>query len=807
MNYRRLALLPPILLALFASFVNAQDRWTQVRSKNFLLIGNDSEKDIKKAGTKLEQFREAFRLLFPNTNLTSSVPPNVVVFKNDSAYKPFKPKRADGKIDEWIAGYFQPGEDVNYITLAAGGDESSTFGTIFHEYVHFIIDANFGKTEVPQWFNEGLAEYYQTFEIVDDIKVKLGLAQAGHLELLKQTKLMPLEQMLKVSNYQLHQSGGHSRSIFYAQSWALVHYLTQGGKTAALNTYLKAVLNGTDEKEAFERAFQTTYAKMEADLRKYVSKSSYQYYEASFKQKLDFTSSMQASPLPESEANAYLGDLLYHNNRADDAEPYLRNALRLDPNSNLANTALGMVKLKQRKFGDARGFLEKAIAGDQRNHAAYYQYALLLSREGQDEFGFASKFDPGSAAKMRDALNKAIAINPAFAESYELFAFVALVTGEEFETAEKHLLTAIRLHPGNQRYSVRLAEVYARQKKFDDALQLAQKIAANAATDEYRSRANSLLTQIQQQKQFEAQLKTEKERYEKSLAESGGTPRLVKRIEGVPRPSEEEIAKLEEDERIRSMNESLRLPAPGEKRALGHIEKIDCKKRPITFGIRTDDESFSLTGKDFTSLSLVSIDPAATNAELGCDANVSRFRALISYKELVPPKLGVRGEIVAIEFVPSNFRVMTGKEMRDATLVVWDMEGSKPNGTQIPSDDQIEARRREAIIKGIRENLRKPADGEKRDIGYLEKVECNDKAAFFHFRTPSRTFRLFSPASKQPNIVLYTPDLAGAQFGCGMKPLEFPAVFVYTVSADAKAKTDGSLVSIEIVPKSFVLEQ
>ena len=27
--------------------------------------------------------------------------------------------RADGKTDEWLAGYFQPGEDVNYITLSA----------------------------------------------------------------------------------------------------------------------------------------------------------------------------------------------------------------------------------------------------------------------------------------------------------------------------------------------------------------------------------------------------------------------------------------------------------------------------------------------------------------------------------------------------------------------------------------------------------------------------------------------------------------------------------------------------------------
>ena len=353
---------------------SAQDKWTQVRSKNFYLIGNASEKDIRKVGTKLEQFRESFRLLFSSMNLNASIPTNVVVFKNDSAYKPFQPRRANGKINEEVAGYFQPGEDVNYITLSAGGDAKDVYGTIFHEYVHFIIDTNFGRSEVPQWFNEGLAEYYQTFEIADDIKIKLGLPQSGHLMLLQQSQLMPLEQLFNVTNYQLLQTGGHSRSIFYAQSWALVHYLTQGGKTEALSKYLSAVIKGTESKAAFEQAFQSTYSQMEKDLKNYVSKRSYNFNEVTFKQKLDFDTAMQASPLDESATNAYLGNLLYHNNRHDEAEPLLVAALKTQPDSSLANTTLGMVKIKQRKFDDARNYLEKAIAGDPKNHLAYYQW-------------------------------------------------------------------------------------------------------------------------------------------------------------------------------------------------------------------------------------------------------------------------------------------------------------------------------------------------------------------------------------------------------------------------------------------------
>ena len=174
-----------ILLAAFSAQTFAKDEWINVRSKNFFLIGNGSEKEIRQVATKLEQFRETFQRLFPNARFNQTIQTNVVVFKNDSAYKPFKPKRADGKADEWIAGYFQPGEDVNYITLSTEGEKEDTYGTIFHEYVHFLVNTNFGKSDVPPWFNEGLAEYYQTFKIEQDQKVTLGGLQDNHLLLLQ----------------------------------------------------------------------------------------------------------------------------------------------------------------------------------------------------------------------------------------------------------------------------------------------------------------------------------------------------------------------------------------------------------------------------------------------------------------------------------------------------------------------------------------------------------------------------------------------------------------------------------------------
>ncbi len=207
-----------VLVLLLAATAPAKGEWIGVRSKNFYLIGDAGEKEIRAAAERLEQFREAFKLLFPRASFDASIDTNVIVFKDKKAYTPFKPKLADGKPDEEISGYFQPGEDVNYITLSAEGPEESTYGTIFHEYVHFLIDTHFGKSQVPPWFNEGLAEYYQTFEIEDGQKVFLGRLQEGHLYQLQRSKFIPFEQFFTIDNYSLHRNGSHSRSIFYAQA-------------------------------------------------------------------------------------------------------------------------------------------------------------------------------------------------------------------------------------------------------------------------------------------------------------------------------------------------------------------------------------------------------------------------------------------------------------------------------------------------------------------------------------------------------------------------------------------------------------
>ncbi|MGH9855854.1 MAG: hypothetical protein ACREBD_38960, partial [Blastocatellia bacterium] len=109
--------------------VSAKDVWLKAQSKHFTLIGDASEKEIRGVGMRLEQFREAFSQIFSRLfsplAIKSSVPITVIVFKNDSAYKPFKPLYQGKPAD--VSGHFQSSGDAAYIALAAGRSDANPY--------------------------------------------------------------------------------------------------------------------------------------------------------------------------------------------------------------------------------------------------------------------------------------------------------------------------------------------------------------------------------------------------------------------------------------------------------------------------------------------------------------------------------------------------------------------------------------------------------------------------------------------------------------------------------------------------------
>lgn len=766
------------------SIVTADDEWISVRSKNFFLVGNAKEKDIRGVAAKLEQFRETFRLLFPSMNLNQTIETNVVVFKNKKSYKPFLPKRGDGKPDEGIAGYFKSGEDLNYITLSTEGGKEDTYGTIFHEYVHFMLNNNFGKSEIPTWFNEGLAEYYQTFEIEDDQKVFLGNLQEGHLYTLQRSQLIPLKTFFAVDGYSLHRNGDQSRGIFYSQAWALIHYLIQTKQSENLSKFLTAVINNIEPEKAFTDAFGSDYETMEKALKKYAKQSKFQISVVTFKNKLNFDTEMVTTQLPESEANAYLGDLLYHMNDYDEAETYLQKSLQLDPNQSMANTSYGLVKMRQRKFDEAKKYLEKAVSANRRNHFAHYNYAYVISRESLDEFGMVSGYPQESAEIMRKSLLEAIKINPNFTESYRLLAFINMVNNEKLDESVTVLKKALSLQPGNEDYLMLIAQTYMRQDKFDDAEKIANKLAASASEQNLRSQAQSLLGSIRTLKENKAQMA-------KYRNEARNNNEIVERpnLKRKSSLSNEEVEKIELDNKIHSYNEQLQKPEKDQKQIVGYTQKVECLSGGVKYTIKTDEGTLILKSKDFQVLNLLALDEASYDVMVGCNAEMEKYKTVYTYDTQADTKMRSSGNLIGMAFVPEYFRLKTAEEMANTerVIVVDDIEQKK------------------MMLEGIKNAMRKPQIGETRGLGILEKIECNKNQMIFRVKIDGQDLALRTDSPNNVKIMMFTPDAAGMQFGCGVKPPPINVVITYRPTEKSDKKIQGEIVALEYVPESFEL--
>jgi predicted Zn-dependent protease len=612
--------------------VVAKETWTSVRSKNFFLVGNASDKEIRQVATRLEQFREVFSHLFTKINFNSPVPTTVIVFKNDGSYGPFKPNAN-------VAGYFQAGSDINYITLTTETrGEQDPFSVIFHEYTHLLVNNTVGN--VPVWFNEGLAEYYSTFSITDDKKIAVGKPIANHVFLLRESKMLPLRTLFKVDQQSPYYNERDKQSVFYAESWALMHYLilgNNGQRVGQMNQFIALLDTNVPMEQAFQQAFQMSFENMEKELREYIKHDRYPIITAELAAKLAVGAEMQSAPITEAEAQAYLGDLLLHSNRTG-AEGYLQKALALDENLAMANASMGMLRVRQGKIDEARRSLERAATANSQNYLIHYYYAFALSREGMDATQMVSGYAPETVTKIREELKKAIELRPDFPESYRLLAFVNLVTGTQLDESIEMLKHAQATSPGRNDLAYILAQVYMRKEDYKTARQILERLTENNSDAHVRQQAQATLAQLASREEQQA-------RYE-ALRNSAGAS-------GPPRLRESTVVEAPTDP-ASFLRAALRKPGDGEKQIQGTLVRIECDAKGITFIVKLDDRMLKLRSASFDNIQIVAFT-TDVSGEITCGPRKPENPVVICYTPTTDPKAKFDGTMKSIEFVPKDF--------------------------------------------------------------------------------------------------------------------------------------------------------
>jgi tetratricopeptide (TPR) repeat protein len=569
--------------------------------------------------------------------VNTPVPTTVVVFKSRNEYAPFGPPATNG--------FFQSGPDVNYIALSAeqhGGllhkAQETVFTRIFHEYTHLLVNNTFKNA--PLWFNEGLAEYYSTFNISDDQRYEIGYPLGRHILFMREAKLLPLRTLFEITHHSPQYNEKSKKSIFYAQSWALVHYLISGkeGQLKKLTQFIEMIATGVPVETAFPRAFETTFDAMEKELRDFVKQERYTSVRGTLAQKLELDNTAEAKPLTEAEAQGYLGDLLMHSNHPD-AVKYLENALKLDPNLAMAHASLGMLRFREGRTDEARASLQRAVAANSQNYLIHYYYAYTLSRRQPEEK--TTKYTPEQLEKIQHHLKRAIGLRPDYPESYNLMAYVSLVTGNEIDESIASMKRILNASPGRIDSTFMLGQLYMRKNDYKMARSLLEQVA-KSNEDEARM-AEPMLAQITK---FEKELAA----YEESLK---NRPQVS--------VAAEETVITQSSDPSSGLREVLRKPRDGETQIHAKLMKIECEVRNvIIFVVQTPSGLLRLRTNNFAGINIVTYTDEVSG-DISCGPRKPVNAVVINYIPNTDKRSKSDGILKSVDFVPSDFKLMPEK--------------------------------------------------------------------------------------------------------------------------------------------------
>ncbi|HJQ32807.1 MAG TPA: tetratricopeptide repeat protein [Pyrinomonadaceae bacterium] len=608
--------------------------WTGVRSQNFFVAGVAGEKELRRVAVRLEEYRAAFSRLLSPEHFDPGVPTTVVVFPDDAAYNPFKPILGGHRANS-VAGYFQPGADVNYITVTL--DSDFELDTLLHEYTHLLVNNYFRGA--PLWLKEGLAEFYSTARLsADRRRVTLGESPGRRARELRGRALIPLSTLFNVDQNSPYYYEASQRGLFYAESWALVHYLlvARGGERRdGLDRFTSMLAEGSTPEEALRGAFGIGLTEAETGLASYVQFERFRSGTETFERPLDFDSQLNASALAEPEGLALLGDLLLHTERDGEAEEYLLRAVALDPRSAPARVSLGVLRLRQNRTADAREELQKAVALAPASHLAHFHLAEALNRDDTAPEQSSIKAFEERTDAIRAELRRAIELAPGFVEPYKLLATVEMERGDRPEEAAAILTRALALSPRRADLTLMLAQAHLLAGRFDDARNLAEPVALHSTDARLREQAGLLLTRISVRRE-------EAERKRAQAEEEARADREAPPAQPCDMP-------------LRGGPQYKHLRFEGAQ-VCGRLSEIECDKAGVVFNIMTDaGATLRLRAGDLQAVRFVTYTTAVKTGRISCGPREQAARALVTYRPNRDERSGSDGEAVAVEFVPEDW--------------------------------------------------------------------------------------------------------------------------------------------------------
>jgi tetratricopeptide (TPR) repeat protein len=429
--------------------VSLQGGWLRMKSPHFELYTNAGERAGRQTLRRLEEIRHVFQEWA--TGRAAPLPVRVFVYGGEREFRAYGTGRN-------TRGFYQGGPDGDSIVMVSGEE---SYRVLFHEYVHLVL--HHSSAALPQWMEEGTAEFYSTLEANGE-RLLVGRVIAAHVRALSSDGWLSGAQLAAVGRDSEYYNEQDKAGVFYAQSWALMHMLNLSARYRKnLPRFAELLDEGEPAGAAFEKAFGRSLEEALGDLKAYVGNRRFGIAEVYWRPPPEVET--EVSALSEEEAELAQVELLLRVGRAGEAEKRLK---KLPAEGGEVLTALGLFHLSQKRNQEALGYLKRAMeAGAPAN--AYFEYAMLLREEGAE------------AAEVDRYLREAVGRNPKHAEAQFVLGLRASQQGRH-EEAVGWLEQAVAVLPRQSYFWHALAYSYHELGRGELARRAARKAADSAGT-------------------------------------------------------------------------------------------------------------------------------------------------------------------------------------------------------------------------------------------------------------------------------------------------------------------------------------
>jgi tetratricopeptide (TPR) repeat protein len=464
-----------------------QDAWIEVTTPHFVVVTNANEKQGRRAADQFERMRAVFHTAFPKLKLDPGSPIIVLAIKDEKDFRALEPEAYLAKGSLKLGGLFLRAADKNYVLMRLDAEGDHPYSVIYHEYTHLLMSKS--AEWIPLWMNEGLAEFYQNTDIREK-EVSLGEASPENILLLRQSKLLPLATLFTIDEKSPYYHEENKGSIFYAESWALMHYIQTKDfkeKTNRLAEYANLLTQNVDPVTAATRTFGDLN-RLYSSLEGYVRQGSFSYLKMNSATDVD-DSTFKLESLSPPQADAIRADFLAYNNRTADAQALLDQALQADPKNVSAHETMGFLAFRQGQLDEAKKWYAQAVQLDSKSFLAHYYYAAITMNStptGPDD------------SQIEKSLRTSIQLNPSFAPSFDRLAVFLAMRQRDLDEAHRMGLMAVALDPANIGYRINVANILVAMGQGKNAVNVARETAKLAKTPAENQAAQNELVRVLQ---------------------------------------------------------------------------------------------------------------------------------------------------------------------------------------------------------------------------------------------------------------------------------------------------------------------